>query len=190
MRELILQFDRWLFVKINNQWTNTFFDTFFPFWTNIHKHAFFIPIVLALFATWIFWQRQRAIQALTAVLIVVPLTDLASYKILKANFDRLRPHYTDIGAIVKVPYAPTSKSFPSNHALNSAALANTLYYYYPALGIAMYINALVMGYSRIYVGIHYPLDVFAGMLFGVILAIVIRRFFLLRFAWFRKGEKK
>ncbi|OQW46839.1 MAG: hypothetical protein A4S09_02720 [Proteobacteria bacterium SG_bin7] len=187
MRELILKFDHWLFLKINNQWTHSVLDWFFVNMTDLMKTDAFVkiilPLILVLFA---FWKKKTALQIIASIAFTVAIADFVSYKIFKTVFDRDRPHYTEIGAIVKVPYAPTSKSFPSNHALNTFAVANILAFYWPASGLFFWIFAFLMAYSRVYVGVHYPLDIIAGMILGMTIAVVIRRTILLRFPWFKK----
>jgi undecaprenyl-diphosphatase len=176
-------------LKINRDWTNPTLDSFFAGLTDIMKTPVFVKIILPLgLIGLVFWKRKVALQVLASIAITVAITDFTSYTFFKSIFDRDRPHYSDIGATVRVPYAPTSKSFPSNHALNSFAIANILAFYWPAGAVLFWIYALLMAYSRVYVGVHYPLDIFAGMLFGIILAVLIRRFILLRIQWLKKNE--
>lgn len=187
MRSLILSIDHWLFKKINIDWSNSFWDGFFSGLTTLNKEPWFMYYVIpAILLTLVYKQKSYAAKAILAIAVTVGLCDLFSYKVLKSQFARQRPHYTDIGAQVKVSYAPTSLSFPSNHALNTFAIANILAYYWPQYTVGYYAFAALMGYSRIYVGVHYPLDVFAGMLFGLLFAIGLRKFLFLRFQWFKK----
>lgn len=159
--------------------------------TNIIKHQWFIFGLLPLILISLFiWRKKETLQVLASIAITVAICDFTSYRVFKSVFDRDRPHYTELGAIVRVPYAPTSKSFPSNHALNSFAIANILTFYWPGVAVGYWIYAILMAYSRVYVGVHYPLDIIAGMLFGIVFAMAIRRFILLRFPWFEKKFTK
>lgn len=142
-----------------------------------------LPIILI---SLVIWKKKTAAQVILSIAITVAITDFISYKVFKSTFDRNRPHYTELGGIVRVPYAPTSKSFPSNHALNTFAVANILAFYWPAGSLYFCIFAVLVAYSRVYVGVHYPLDIIAGMVIGILLAVVIRKYILLRFAWFKK----
>ncbi len=187
MRELIIQWDHWLFLKINHDWTHPALDPFVVGLTNIlHAKIFTLGILPAVIIGLIYWQRKIALQVLASIAITIAITDFTSYKVFKSAFDRKRPHHTEIGAIVRVPYGPMSKSFPSNHSLNSFALANILAFYWPSGAVYYFIYAILAAYSRVYVGVHYPLDVIAGMMIGIIFAVVIRRALLLRFPWFQK----
>lgn len=175
MRELIVGIDHWLFLKINHEWTNSFLDLFFPFFTNILKYPIIAYILIPISLAIAFYKnKEKTGKVLLSTLVVVGISDFIGYQILKASFKRPRPHHTEIGSIVKVPYAPKSYSFPSNHALNSMAIAQNLAYYFPPLRPFLYFFALLMSYSRVYVGVHYPLDVLAGGIIGLLLAIFIR----------------
>lgn len=64
-------------------------------------------------------------------------------------------------------------SFPSMHAALVSTVATILWYYYPRIGKPFSVVALLVGFSRIYVGVHYPIDVFVGILLGIALAGLI-----------------
>ncbi|MBN2565943.1 MAG: phosphatase PAP2 family protein, partial [Candidatus Eisenbacteria bacterium] len=64
--------------------------------------------------------------------------------------------------------ASSAKSFPSAHASNSFAMATVASWGYRRLAVLFYIVAALVAYSRIYVGLHYPLDSLAGALLGVL----------------------
>jgi len=64
-------------------------------------------------------------------------------------------------------------SFPSAHAANAAAVAVVLTGWYPRWRIAFGVLAFLIGYSRIYVGVHYPLDVLGGWALGILCGIVV-----------------
>ncbi len=175
MRDLIVSFDHWLFLKINHDWTHPWLDAFFPVFTNLLKTpwiAYFLLPSLLLF--WFYKKRSSIFRIIISSLIIVAFTDLIGYQGLKGSIKRPRPHHTDIGAIVRVPYAPKSYSFPSNHALNTTAIAQNLAYFYPAAAPYFYFFAFLIAYSRVYVGVHYPLDVIGGGIIGLFLAIFIR----------------
>jgi undecaprenyl-diphosphatase len=61
---------------------------------------------------------------------------------------------------------PSSYSFPSGHAAVTMALATSVYFYKPRLGELLFAFAFIVGMARIYVGVHYPLDVGVGFLIG------------------------
>ena len=68
---------------------------------------------------------------------------------------------------------PHSDSFPSGHTATSFACATVLAVLVPRAAPAFYVLALAIGYSRIYVGVHWPLDVVGGAVVGVATALLL-----------------
>lgn len=79
------------------------------------------------------------------------------------------------------------RSFPSGHAANNMAVAVVLILFFPRRGWLYLPIALLIGYSRIYTGSHWPLDVTAGMILGLFGGVIAARF--LNFLWRRFGKK-
>jgi undecaprenyl-diphosphatase len=69
---------------------------------------------------------------------------------------------------------PATYSFPSGHAMVSFACATVLALAVPRLRWQLYALATLISFSRVYVGVHYPLDVLAGAVLGVAIAIALR----------------
>jgi undecaprenyl-diphosphatase len=125
-----------------------------------------IGLALVLCVLW----RRWAVLGLT--IVVVALTD-ASAAGLKAAFDRDRPpeRYAEPDPLVNVP---ESGSFPSGHAATSFAAATILSFAFPRLAPFLLVLAAAVGFSRVYVGVHYPLDIVGGALLGVAIAAAVR----------------
>ena len=79
---------------------------------------------------------------------------------LKAAIPRARPH---VHALVSRPH---SHSFPSGHATTSFAAATVIALLVPRLRVPAFVLAAAVAWSRVYVGVHYPLDVLAGAVLG------------------------
>jgi undecaprenyl-diphosphatase len=90
--------------------------------------------------------------------------------LLKDAFDRSRPPVADSG-LDPVGVVPASSSFPSGHAATAFAAAVAIALVYPRLGRPLLVLAAVIAISRIYLGVHYVLDVAAGMLLGIAVGI-------------------
>ncbi len=65
------------------------------------------------------------------------------------------------------------QSFPSGHATFFSALATVLYFYHKKLAVLYGLGALLIGFSRIIVGIHWPLDILAGYILGGLIGVVV-----------------
>jgi undecaprenyl-diphosphatase len=110
--------------------------------------------------------------ALWLTVIAVALADWSATGI-KALVGRDRPpvHYARPKALVPVPH---DASFPSGHAATSFAAATILTFAFPRLAPAFFLLAAAVGFSRVYVGVHYPLDVVGGAALGVLVATALR----------------
>lgn len=75
----------------------------------------------------------------------------------------------------------TSKSFPSDHAAISFALAGVIFLYNKKVGIWFLTSASLIAISRVYVGVHYPLDILAGAVLGILSALIIKKLIPVKF---------
>jgi undecaprenyl-diphosphatase len=69
-------------------------------------------------------------------------------------------------------YAPTDSSFPANPASVGFAIATVVWVRHRRFGAALYVLASLWGLARVYAGVHYPTDIFAGAIVGVIAALL------------------
>ena len=109
------------------------------------------------------------------VLFSLAANFLACNVVLKPLVDRTRPYYV----LDYTPLIPPvgDPSFPSGHTSASFAAATAIYAINRKWGAAAYVFAAIMGFSRLYLGVHFPTDVAAGALVGWAAAMVIIRIF-------------
>ena len=117
--------------------------------------------------------RRRAMKTTLAVLPALYLATSTVEVPIKKYFRRRRPFISIVRAIV-VGRKPGSYSFPSGHSAAAFAGATLLQSCYPHGRRLFFVIALLVAFSRVYLGAHYPGDVFSGSLAGIALAKVYR----------------
>ena len=169
--ETLIGIDHFLFQIFNSDLTCSFLDWFMPIITNA---KIWMPFILLAWLGMIFSGR-RNLRVLALILLVgVGANDLICARLLKKNIGRLRPcslEQTETFKCRLLLPKKGSKSFPSNHASNTAAFAGiVLFYAGIKVGLPFLLLSFIVGYSRVYVGVHFPLDVVAGWIIGLLLA--------------------
>jgi undecaprenyl-diphosphatase len=87
------------------------------------------------------------------------------YKLIKSSVKRDRPCAV-LANIQHRVTPPDQFSFPSGHTAAAFVICTLICYYFPILIVPVLAWALLVGLSRIYLGVHYPTDILAGMLIG------------------------
>jgi undecaprenyl-diphosphatase len=179
--DAIKQFDYNLFSKMNGQWHTPFFDAFLPF---IRESYLWIPFYffLILFTTINF--KKKGWYWVLFFILNVMLSDFVSSTLIKDNFIRLRPcHDPFLTAKVRflVSYCPVSSSFTSSHAVNHFAAAMFIFTTFKKAvspkWAYLFLWAFAISYAQVYVGVHFPLDIFCGAIVGLILGYIPAKIF-------------
>lgn len=165
----MIELDVFAFHWLREVTRSTWGDAFFPWLTDLDH--FRIPILVGWLLLMIFGGlRGRKAGLLLAVTLI--LTDQISASLLKEMVGRVRPCFALDGVNPLISQSH-SFSFPSSHAANSVGGAAILAL---VLGRWWWSGLLLAGaisFSRVYVGVHYPLDLIGGALIGMGLALLL-----------------
>lgn len=170
MLDKLISLDQELFIYLNGLGVESW-DAFWMFYTTKFNWIPFYALLLYL----LFKHKNLRpfLVTIISIALMITFTDQVT-NLFKGGFMRLRPcHEPDVAEFMRLVKASCGgrHGFFSGHSSNSMALAIfiglTFKRTYKFLFPLMIFWALFMAYSRIYVGVHYPLDVFCGALFGV-----------------------
>ncbi|MEN9959328.1 MAG: hypothetical protein RLZZ474_1572 [Bacteroidota bacterium] len=166
--------DESIFKLINEAHTDTL-DSVMIFMSNKY-----VWIPLYIFLIWKIYQaNQKAIKAaLLYILLAILWADQISSSLLKPLVKRLRPsHVAEFQSWIHTPNgAGGLYGFCSSHAANSFAIALCFYLLTKnnAISIPLFLWAALVSFSRIYLGVHYPLDVLTGAFVGIVGALLLK----------------
>jgi undecaprenyl-diphosphatase len=135
-------------------------------WISSSGGAGLVWLVLALAA----FVRPRDRAAAWRVMLTVALCYAVVDGVMKPLAGRARPAPLATAAKRELPPLPVTSSFPSGHAASTFGAAVAVSRMWPQTRVVWWTLAVLIGYSRIYLGHHYPLDVAGGALLGVAIA--------------------
>ncbi len=173
--------DRWLFLKINTALTNPLFDSVAPWWREANT---WVPLYLFLVIFGLLNFRKRVGFWIVFVVITLVITDQVNSHLIKIWVARPRPCRDEVLATqvrLLLTNCSGTFSFPSSHAANhfgfAVFLVMTLKHVFGKWRYIFLVWAASICYAQVYVGIHYPLDVIAGALFGTFVGYLTARLF-------------
>lgn len=168
MLESLIFLDAWLFMQINGC-HHPLLDTVFLIVTQLGSGWIAVPLVGAIIA--MVTPRQYLVKALLCAAIAGIFSGTCNTQV-KRFVDRPRPllyfNQADTRAyevhVVGTPFK--RRSFPSGHASTAFAAATILAAFYRRLFFLSFVPALCIAWSRIYLGVHFPLDIVGGAMIG------------------------
>jgi undecaprenyl-diphosphatase len=178
--KLILEFDKWLLLLINSH-HSSFLDRIMWFASGI---ANWFPLYIFILLFLIFAYKKQSWLLILLIFPLIVISDQLSSEIIKPLVQRLRPsqepglenllHYVN-------NYHGGAYGFVSSHACNFFAVATYLSLTASKkirwLPLIMFPVVLLVIYSRIYLGVHYPSDIAAGGLLGIFLGWLMAKIY-------------
>jgi len=184
MLDRLLQWDRDVFIYLNSLGI----ENHDVFWSTITNFSTWIPLFI-LFVVLIFrkYPKGEAMWVLGTVLFTLVFVAMFT-GIVKEWVARLRPNNTEeINTLIRILKSPSGYSFFSGHASSSFSITTAFFLFLRdrfKWSWLFFIWPLLFATSRIYVGVHYPLDLLVGAGVGILFAFVFYRLYT---AW--RGTK-
>lgn len=175
MLDQLISYDKSLLLFLNSHY-NAVSDAFW--WATTNGWTF-VPLYLVWF--WAYYKRfdRQFFWILLLIGIQIALTDLTSVHLFKNVFCRLRPsHDPELASLVHIvnDYRGGLYGFVSSHAANTVGIATltSLLMQNRWYTLSAFVWAALMSYSRIALGVHYPIDILCGALLGFLIALGVR----------------
>ncbi|OCB74464.1 phosphatase PAP2 family protein [Flavobacterium crassostreae] len=166
MLEQLLSLDTQLFIYLNGLGSSTY-DWL---WLRITRQLNWTPLFLVLL--YLMLKKlgiKQTLYLLLAIAVLITFSDQVT-NLFKNGFQRLRPcNNPVIKDSIRIVQSRSSYSFFSGHAATSMAVSVFIYHnikHYFKYAYVLFLWSLVFAYSRIYLGLHYPVDILTGYLFG------------------------
>ncbi len=163
-------FDTWLLTHINQDWSSSLLDTVLPF---MRETLFWIPLYLFLVLFVAANFKAKGLWWLLGFILTAAVSDIISSQIIKQYVMRVRPcQDASVSQHIRffVNYCPQNSSFTSSHACSHFAQA--MFFSLTLRSVIgkwvglFFAWAFIIAYTQVYVGVHYPFDVFCGGLLG------------------------
>jgi len=176
MLEALKEWDRELFIYLNNLGI----ERFDAFWIYVTKIQTWTPLLILLILLLFYFYKSKKGAIVFLYMILAFVVALTITNITKDHVGRLRPNNVEeLSSLIRALQKPNSFSFFSGHASSSLAVATFVVLALRQFSkwiYLVYLWPLIFVTSRVYVGVHYPSDIFAGALVGILIAYLSHYF--------------
>ncbi|GIM28305.1 phosphatase PAP2 family protein [Clostridium polyendosporum] len=166
----IIKKDEVLLIKINTSLKCRLLDIIMPIVTYLGSTQ--ICIICCLSSLLIFHSPFNKFSLIITLSLVIS-SSICS--IIKHSVTRIRPFIKLKGLHIK-KIGIDEYSFPSGHTSAAFSMATCLCFLIPQWNITFITSAILVGFSRIYLGVHYPTDVIIGMIVGIVPSLILNFF--------------
>ena len=171
MPQQLIQFDQHVFYLINHGMSNGLFDWLMPLIRNPWTWA---PLYAFIIAFSIYRYKKAGAYIIVSLLLTFAVADFGSASIIKPLVKRVRPCNDPALAATIIQRVPCGSgySFPSSHASNHFAIAIFICLVFGSryrwVWYAALLWAFTISMAQVYVGVHYPIDVTCGAIYGLL----------------------
>ena len=169
----IIEWDISVFKWINSDLSNPVFDFMLPL---LREPLFWMPLYIFIIGFVLLNYGKTAYWLIIFAILTVGTSDLVSSRVIKKSIKRLRPCNTEYLEVNERVRCGSGYSFTSSHATNHFAVASFLIF---TLGLRfkrikpwLWIWAGSVSFAQVYVGVHFPLDILAGSLIGILIGYI------------------
>lgn len=185
MIETLEHLDTVLFYFINHSLQNPVFNVVMPWVTDLNKQRI-VLILVALGLGFLFVKgKQKGRIAVALLVVAIVLSDQINSSLVKYWLERPRPCHI-LKNVHLLVSCGSGFSFPSSHAVNNFCGATVLAFVFQRAGKWLFVFASVVAFSRVYVGVHYPSDVLAGAVVGMLCGLIV----IAAFVWLQERISK
>ncbi len=156
--------DMKLLLHVNDKFKHAFLDRMMPFITALGNGGIIWILAALIF---VFDEKTRTLGEM--IISALILTTILGEGIIKHIIKRARPFVHGLEEKLLI-LKPITYSFPSGHTSSSFAAAGILYAMESRLAVFALILAAMIAFSRVYLNVHYPTDVFMGIILGLFCA--------------------